>query len=93
VEISFGTEQKIEGGEETYERYDVRRVGNDWDSDLDEISLDLSDVALLLLTISEVLPLVSDRSASSGSSRRRDRSSLGGRRVSISCSREDESES
>lgn len=74
----------MEGGEETYERYDVRRVGNDGDSNLGEISLDLSDVALLLLTISKVLPLVSDGSASSGSSRRRNRSSLRATRVHIS---------
>jgi len=54
----------------------MRRVGNDGNSNLGEISLDLGDVALLLLTVSKVLPLVSDRSTSSGGGRRRDRSSL-----------------
>lgn len=78
--VNFRAKSKYSSVEVTHERNDVRRVGNDGDSDLGEISLDLSNVALLLLTVSEVLPLVGDRSTSSGSGGRRNRSSLRNKR-------------
>ena len=46
-------------------RNNVRWVGNDWDANVLEALLDLGDVALLLLTIAEMLALVLDGGAGS----------------------------
>lgn len=58
----------------------VRRVGNDGNANGGKISLDLGDVALLLLAIAEVLLLVLDRGTRASHVGRRQRRGLRGRR-------------